>query len=476
MTAETPLIEYSNIVWRRKWYILLPAVLGVAVAALVLKKLPKEYLATAVVRQQVEAEPSKDYVRPVVGSLAAADPKVINDQVKSLDFINGVEQRTGASIPSWVPADQRKTFIKDAFWVDVQGTALNFTAQRGDAKIAADIANAAAAHFVETAGKKRAAQSEDFATWFGDRLASAKRDLDAKDGEIARFKDMHRGSLPEDAASNSAGLSAARAELSRVQADMASKQQEIDALLLHAGTMGVAMGTGTTLDPVVNLQRLESELATLLVTKTERHPDVVAKRAEIATYRKQVEAMEAATRSTSDAGSPALTLVERLRKESLERELETLRARETSIDRDVALYQARLAETGRLEPTMAKLGRERDEVAREYGTALAASQSAALGKDYVERSQPQLFSLELAATPPVEPVSPKPAGVLGIGLMLGLGIGVGLVVLLELLDQTYRYPEEIQAHFEVPVIATITRIGPREVRSNAAAAESRKAG
>jgi len=482
MTPESPLLEYANIVWRQKWYILLPTALGLIVSAAVLTKLPRQYIAQAVIRQQVEGEPSRDYVRPVVSALMPLDPKILNDQVKGLEFLKAVDHRLGSRMPSWVVMDQRIAFLKEAFWLEVQGTALTFTAQRGDPQVAADVANAVADTFVESAGKKRAAYSEDFTSWFRKRLDESKRRLDDKDNEIGRFRDLHRGSLPEDFAANSAGVSTSRGELTRVQADIASRQQEIDTIMAHAGTTGVTAQTasGMGADPVLNLQKLQSELSQLLVTKTDKHPDVIAKQAEIETYRKQVEAFEAMeTARTPDhpSGSP-LSLGERLRKESLERELSTLRAREQSLSREAALYQARLAEAGRLEPSLGRLSRERDEIAREYGTALSASQSAALGNDYLEKSQPGQFTLEVQATPPLDPVSPKAANVLGIGLILGLGLGVGLVVLLELLDQTYRYPEEIQAHFEVPVIATITRIDPREARKAAAAAEerTRKAG
>jgi len=62
------------------------------------------------------------------------------------------------------------------------------------------------------------------------------------------------------------------------------------------------------------------------------------------------------------------------------------------------------------------------------------------------------------ATPPGGPSKPRPARNMTLAILLGLAIGVGLALLLELLDESIRTPEDVERKLGLPLLGSIPRL------------------
>ena len=84
-------------------------------------------------------------------------------------------------------------------------------------------------------------------------------------------------------------------------------------------------------------------------------------------------------------------------------------------------------------------------------------------------------SITLADAAPISgsPSRPKPKLYVAVAAILGLGLGLALALLRERLDRRLRTPEDVEAHFDVPVLARIPRRG-RSERSTTAFMEAHR--
>lgn len=91
--------------------------------------------------------------------------------------------------------------------------------------------------------------------------------------------------------------------------------------------------------------------------------------------------------------------------------------------------------------------------------------------DYVKRrltpSTRVSVSLADVASVPESPVRPKPTLYVLLATLVGLGIGLALAVLRDRLDQRMRSPDQIEAEFNLPVLARLPRRGRTDIDQQA---------
>lgn len=467
MPSETPVQAYLTIAWRRKWFLIVPSILGLATSAVLLKNLPRIYEATAKVTEERGEGVQLDGGRR--GNSEAARMALVRLQLP--DFAEPVARKVYDLRPSAIVPEEKIAKVKNALNLELYGDLIYFKARGMDPEFITKVSNFYAEEFVDWTFKKKKSRTGQYANFYDKELQEKKAALEAKDREIATFKDAHRGALPEDNAFHNQSLERLHDELAQARSDLQSRLDE-QTSFVSALSMASASPEGDgTVVVVANgletkLHQLETELETLRLRLTEKHPDVQAKLREIDALEEQIAAQPPEPRKKSEPvrteneaplSARKIGIINYERLMSMDREIARVRGRITNLENEIAKHQGAIGLANRSAAGWEALSRERAQLAEQYNTLSSAAEKASLDQDKTTLYA-DTFRLQQPAQIPETPVSPVPKMVLGLGLGLGMGLGVGLAMLAEILDQTYKSPEEVTKELGIPVVATITHI------------------
>jgi len=207
---------------------------------------------------------------------------------------------------------------------------------------------------------------------------------------------------------------------------------------------------------------LRQELSTAQLTYTDKHPEIIRLKDELATAEKAAAAERA--RPASDRMA-LLTASPEYRQLLKDRETTKLRIAEfqrqqTAINAQVAQYSGRVEAAPRVEQQLVSLQREYD---LERGTYqdLAQKKQASLINEELQRKQGgEQFAVLVPAGLPSEPFKPKPMRVMLMAIAAGLVLGGAFAFGREYLDRSVHDARGLRDEFELPVLAEIPRIEP----------------
>jgi uncharacterized protein involved in exopolysaccharide biosynthesis len=331
------------------------------------------------------------------------------------------------------------------------------------------IVNRLAAVFVEENSKSREIRAQDTSAFIGTELQASEGRLATLENKLRDMKEAYMGRLPEQTNANLQMIStlqqqlesngtALRGEQDRLQIT----QQQIDAMERGADEAALAAkGTPgeTALMHVASLQR---QLADARLTFTEKHPEVVRLKDELATAQKAAE-LERSKPASDRQGllnvSPDYRALVKVRDTSKLR-IADLQRQAAQINAAISNYSARVEQAPRVEQQMVSLTREY-ELEKAANAKLTEKKSAALLAEELQRKQGgEQFAVLVPAGLPDEPFKPKPFRVMLMALAAGFVLGGAGVVGREYLDRSVHDARGLRDEFELPVLAEIPRIEP----------------
>jgi len=302
----------------------------------------------------------------------------------------------------------------------------------GDPKIAADVANDLASGFIDTHLRMRSRQARLTTEFLRRELAQVEKDLAEQERAITEFKQLYRGELPGELATN-------LSRLDRLQSQRQSLALQIAEAETRQATIQATAQPGAE-TPETRLRALKVKRDELSAIYTPEHPSIASINRQITT----LEAEIAADPSAGSTSSPASTVAE------LRRQLAATVAEFETLDVQVAATPKRQEELAALE--------QRAEILRENHKEFLRKVSQAELAEAVESAQQgERATILDKAVPPREPEnSPLKYVLAGIVGSVLLAIGVG--VLFEMLDAVIVGADEIEREFQVPVLGSVARI------------------
>jgi len=307
-----------------------------------------------------------------------------------------------------------------------------------DPKVSAGVANAIATRFTDAHLEMRHRQARLTTRFLASELEEVERDLTAQERAIREFKQAHRGELPGELPTN-------LGRLERLQ----QQRESLSLQIAEAETRLATIAQTEQLDPNSKrgrLERMRGEYDTLLGLYTPEHPNVV-------TMKRRIDALEADVASSDEtapqragtSGAAELMLRELLRQ------------------RDATVYEldeldARVANTPARQEELDALV-QRAEILRENHQEFLRKVSQAELSEAVESAQQGERATVLdTAQPPNQP-DRSPLLLILVGIVGSFGLAVGVAVLLELIDGVLVSPSELEREAQVPVFASIPRVG-----------------
>src|SRR5438034_5503412 len=293
-------------VWsRRKWLAILAFAAPMAAAASLITFLPNLDRSTATVlvdRQQIP----ETFVRSTVTSALETRLQTISQEILSRSRLEALISRFGlyADLRTQAPSEEVIKRMRGDIKLELKGielkgasqatVAFTISYQGGEPGTVALVTNTLASFYIEENLKVRERQATGTAEFLKVQLGGTKKRLDEQEGRVSEFKRRYLGELPQQMETNLATLERLHMQL-RLNADnqtramerraaLASQLAEADSL---RAAVPVAPGGGPE-DPQMRLARLKQQLTGLRVQFSEKYPDVVLLKGEVAAIEKEL--------------------------------------------------------------------------------------------------------------------------------------------------------------------------------------------
>jgi len=242
----------------------------------------------------------------------------------------------------------------------------------------------------------------------------------------------------------------------RLNSDNQTRVMERRAALASQQAEAGAVGGGPE-EPQTRLVRLKQQMGELRAQFSEKYPDVVVLRAEIAALEQQLD--EAKAEGKPAQPEPATPYARRLKEALSEIDAETriLKGEEKHLRASIAAYQARVDNVPRREQEFKEFSRDYESTRELYQSLLKRYGEAQIAESMEQRQKGEQFRILDPAVPAREPVARRVRFIL-MGVMLSLGLAAGAVVLAEQLDTSFHSVDDLRSFSRFPVLVSIPKI------------------
>jgi len=139
-------------------------------------------------------------------------------------------------------------------------------------------------------------------------------------------------------------------------------------------------------------------------------------------------------------------------------EIEFNRTKKETLDKSIVEIRNRLSRNPDTEITMQRLQSEIDNYRTLYELFVSRAQYAAINQSAKRVEAEAKYTITKPASLPLNPESPDKKKLVMMGLILAIAFGVGSILIVEVLDNSFKKVEDVEKFLNVKVIGTIPRI------------------
>ncbi|HEV3468225.1 MAG TPA: GNVR domain-containing protein [Pyrinomonadaceae bacterium] len=490
--------EYARMVWRRKWLIALPTAAVAVAVAWVVWRLPNTYES----RTLLTVRPAS-ISASVVPQLSDSDLTIrinnIGQEVVSRSSLEPLIEKYDLYASERRRGEPMDTLVERMRTQDVVveiNTARNdvingfYLAFRGpEPRVTQAVTAELASKYVTAQNKAAGEESTLTKEFFEQKLREKKEELDAIDNRRLEFMLRNKEHLPSAAQALIGQLAGLREQQKGILGSLGMLRERRSLLNTQLGDLGkqreqeivnVAEQVG---DPKQTLAyaelakrkaQLESERQNLLTIYKPKHPDVIAKQAELDSVQREIDTMLAESKEKIEEKRKKLEGLIDPRRKTLEYELKTSETQLGVMEKQLAMTERQIADVEQrlngmpgTEVGLEAINREYASAKAVYETMLAQQQKAELGADIVSSAQGETIAVIDPASLPERPVAPKRPFLMLLGLAAGLGCGLLLAAAFEVPRLlTVQTTEDAEHYTGLPVLAALPNLRtPGEERS-----------
>jgi succinoglycan biosynthesis transport protein ExoP len=346
---------------------------------------------------------------------------------------------------------------------------LMFTGENRDT--VANVTNALAAFYVAQNDRMRSEEATRTAEFLKGQLVEARKQVDHHEDNVRAFTARHVGELPQQTGMNLATLTRLNDQL-RLNGEqqlnvMQQRQRLLEGVTLEAQmavTPAAPTNPGDPLEIAKRVDRMKDELQQLETKSTERHPDVIRLKEQIAALEREAAAREDAERQAAESvekppePSKDLPPARRRALENLDGELGRLKTTETDVRASIAAFEHRLEGAPELQQEFALLARDQQAAKDLSDSLLKRYDDAELVASMETDRQGERFRVLEPAIPPDGPKAPNRARLLLLGLLLAAAAAAGSILVAEQMDSSFHSLDDLRAYANIPVVAAIPPI------------------
>jgi len=473
------LSDYWDIFVRRRWWIIIPAIVIAGGTVGVVSKLPKVYRSQTTILVEPQKVPS-DFVKPTVTTDVNNRLQIISQEILSrthlqriIDeyglykneskfdrFLNILLQKGSPTQEEIIDAmrkditietisdDQDRNHALGAFKIYYQGY---------DPALVQQVTRELAALFIEENVKVREQQAQGTTRFIDDELEKARLSLEEQERRLKDFKAAHMGTLPEQEAANLQLLGQLQTAL-QVTGDALARAQSQK---LYEESLLSAITTRET-DPLSpagqsGLDSRREQLDLAEAEYTPNHPDVIQLKNEV----KRLEQEAASPGKPAKNGQaparpkdlgPAQTQGQIA---LLDDEIKRRTQQEADIEKRIKQMEARVEALPWVEQQMSDLNRDYEISKMNYQSLLEKKNASAMAAEMEERAEGEQFRVLDPANFPEKPYKPDVAQLSLLGVLGGVLCGCALGLLVEFQDRSIRSAQDATFYLAMPALASL---------------------
>jgi polysaccharide chain length determinant protein (PEP-CTERM system associated) len=489
--------EYAKIAWKRKWLIVLPAIAIATAVSWVVWQLPDLYESSTLIVVKPSTLPNsvvptitEDSLTRQINSIAqvVTSRSSLEPLIQKFDLYKAERQR---GEPMEVLIDYMRTSIK----VEVNTSrnditnGFNITYRGRNAKTTQAVTSELASKYIDVQTQNTINSTSSAKQFIDQQVNQTKEELDAVDRDRLDFMQKNVGNLPSEAASLVGQLSGLReqqkayiSEVGRLSDRRSALTSQL-ALVKKTSEQAKEDIAENTTDPKTTLAwaqlvarkaDLESQLTRMLTELRPKHPDVLAKQAEVDSVKDAMAQMITEWKQRITEKQDKLRDRPDLTVGNLESELQLvdgeIKRQQTmlgDIDGQIGSVMERINNVPGAEVTLGALDRDYQTKKAQYDALLMQAQKIGLSADATSQQQGEGIQVVDPANLPARPVAPKRLVLMVVGLGIGLAFGLLLAGLFEVPRLLTIQTSEDAAHYtSLPVLMTVPELRtPEEAQS-----------
>jgi polysaccharide chain length determinant protein (PEP-CTERM system associated) len=492
--------DYLGIIWKRRWYVVIPFVLVTAGVSYYARSLVEVYRSE--MRILVESPfISEDFVRPTVRTTADDRISSIRQQIASRTFLERIIEQFQIDGYGTRPDFVMEETVRDVRQrIGIERTSndtftLSFVDR--DPKFAQTATKQLGDELIRLNTALRMDKVIVTDQFLDRQLRQAEQELTAQEEKIKQFKMAHLGELPEQASANLNNLSSLNSQLGAAEnaLQQARYQQKLLDFRVQQSKRAGALSVGTAEKKENPLAPLMDELAAkrsqrnaILAKYTAKHPDAERVSREILELEQQLKegqlALDAEKNSdvaeltplgdksknssqamvdneqgsTADQGMDAFAF----EAQTIKGEIQKRENEKQDILAQIRTIQAKLNLTPALEQELSALFREQDNRRQKYSNLQSKKFNSQMSATVETDKKNETYKIIDEANLPVKPVYPNRTQIILLGIGGGFAIGIAAAFGREFMDSTISSEEEAVAVLNLPILAIISEIPRRK--------------
>ena len=468
---------YLDMIYRRKWWIIIPFFLVLAGGWIYLENAPKTYRASTLILVDAQRVPP-DFVRSTVTEDVQARLRTISQQIHSRSNLESVIQRyelyphldessnsilknirqkfyeisglgeaSAEAEPKTPSMQQLVRYVRNKIEISVRGEnrAFEISFEWSNPDTAANVANALASQFINQNLRVREEMAIGTTTFLDTEVQRLQRELQQREAELEDYKRRNMGRLPGQLQSNLNILSQLKEELGRVEEQAQNLYHEIQITRRLRASMGDVREEGGLAQQI---RALEEQLKQLSIRYTEQHPEIRLLKRRLEQLKEEESLMLATISNPEDMldTSPDNVQDERhkIEMEQMQRRLAGYESKIQELRSQIGVYEDRVEKTSEVELELRNLERDYNAVNDRFQNLLRRKLDAQLAEQLERRQQGEQFRVVDQAIPPDSPYSPDRNRIMLMTLALALGMGGGMAFLRESIDSGFNSSAEVE--------------------------------
>ena len=484
--------QILEILIRRKWFIIIPLCISLTIGLFHTLTTKKTYEASTLILVQPQRVPT-NYIRSVVTSTISQRISTISQQVlstsnleKIIDQFGLFENSEGMYLEDKIANMRKRVQVKIERTRRSGAEAFSIVFTGSDPQRVMRIANTLASFFMDENLKVREAQAIGTSEFLDAELEKTRKRLEEREKQLADYRKKYLGGLPDELETNLRTLDRLQLEINGQRELLRETKNSINILETRIARVkgnnsqesdfgfqksGLENGDGVAPEQSENQQKLElaeKQLETLLLTYTEKHPDVLKLKKAIEKLEttnqeeEKTDQEEIVEKKTQEVAKSLNTNSEILQKElqvrQMKEEFNRIQSDISKMEQQMKIYQKRVEDTPKREIEMQSLQRDYSNIQNVFNSLLDRKLEAELSVNMEKKQKGEQFRILDHARLPEKPISPDVKKLFLLSVVSGLGLAVGIIFLLEFFDSSIRREEQIEKELGLKILAAVPTI------------------